>query len=70
VDSDGKLIVALADIPDAKDKVKLIVASPYMPEALKSMLALIGEDDLPDNAELSGAAICDMARSAVLLASK
>ncbi|WNM57488.1 hypothetical protein [Candidatus Nitrospira allomarina] len=34
-------------------------------EALKGMVALIGDDDLPDNGELSGAAICDLARYAV-----
>jgi hypothetical protein len=26
---------------------------------------LIGDEDIPDNGELSGAAICDMVRSAV-----
>lgn len=34
-------------------------------QALKSLVDLIGEDDLPDNGELSGAAICDLARSVV-----
>lgn len=34
-------------------------------EALKGMVDLIGEDDLPDNGELSGAAVCDLARYAV-----
>lgn len=33
--------------------------------ALKSLVDLIGDDDLPDNGELSGAAICDFARSVV-----
>ena len=33
--------------------------------ALKSVVDLIGDDDLPDNGELSGAAICDFARSVV-----
>lgn len=31
--------------------------------ALKSLVNLIGDDDLPDNGELSGAAVCDFARS-------
>ncbi len=31
--------------------------------ALKSLVDLIGDDDLPDNGELSGAATCDFARS-------
>ena len=34
-------------------------------EALKGMVDLIGDEDLPDNGELSGAAICDLARDAV-----
>jgi hypothetical protein len=37
-------------------------------EALKGLVALIGDEDLEDNGELSGAAICDMARAAVELA--
>lgn len=36
-----------------------------MYEALKAMVTLIGGQDLPDNGELSGSAICDMARSAL-----
>lgn len=40
-------------------------AAPLLYVALKSMLDLLGEDDLEDNGELSGAAICDLARSAV-----
>ena len=34
-------------------------------EALKGMVDLIGDEDLPDNGELSGPAICDLARYAV-----
>lgn len=34
-------------------------------EALKAMVDLIGDEDLPDNGELSGAAICDLSRYAV-----
>lgn len=34
-------------------------------EALRGMVDLIGEEDLPDNGELSGAAVCDLARYAV-----
>jgi len=65
---DGQLIATLANIVDAKDKAKLIATSPYMLGALKAMVELIGDEDLPDNGELSGAAICDMARSAVAMA--
>ena len=43
----------------------LIAAAPAMYEALQALLALIGDEDLPDNGELSGAAICDFARSAL-----
>ncbi len=34
-------------------------------EALKALMELIGDSDLPDNGELNGAAICDMARAAI-----
>lgn len=34
-------------------------------EALKAITNLIGDDDLPDNGELSGAAICDLARAVI-----
>lgn len=40
-------------------------AAPAMYEALQALLALIGDEDLPDNGELSGASICDFARSAL-----
>jgi hypothetical protein len=33
--------------------------------ALESALAILGNDDLPDNGELSGAAVTDMMRAAV-----
>ena len=34
-------------------------------DALKALMELIGDKDLPDNGELNGAAICDLARSAI-----
>lgn len=37
-------------------------------EALKAIMNLIGDKDLPDNGELSGAAVCDMARAAIAAA--
>ena len=39
-------------------------------EALKALMDLIGDNDLPDNGELNGAAICDMARAAIASATK
>lgn len=44
--------------------------APLLYEALKAMLELIGDEDLPDNGELSGAAICDLARHAVAKAER
>ena len=41
------------------------VIGDYIFEALKELVELIGDEDLEDNGELSGAAICDMARTAV-----
>ncbi len=52
----------------AQVNAKLIAASPVMFEALSALVQLIGEEDLPDNGELSGAAICDLARSALAIA--
>ncbi len=65
---DGKLIATIADSVDAEAKTKLIAVSPYVLEALKALVELIGDEDLPDNGELSGAAICDMARSGIAVA--
>lgn len=45
-------------------------AAPLLYEALKAMVELIGDEDLPDNGELSGVAICDLARYAVAKAEK
>ena len=47
---------------------KLIAARPIMFEALSSLVQLMGDEDFPDNGELSGAAICDLARSAIAAA--
>jgi hypothetical protein len=38
-----------------------------MLEALKGIAELIGDEDLPDNGELSGAAISDMVHAAIQL---
>jgi hypothetical protein len=64
-DEAGQLVATLAQKPDAEARAKLIAMSPYMVEALKGVVELMGDEDLPDNGELSGAAACDMARSAV-----
>ena len=65
---DGRLIATIEDSSDAEDKAKLIASSPYMLEALKAAVDIMGEEDLPDNGELSGAAVSDLVRSAVMLA--
>ena len=69
-------ILSLQNIPIAslekgnhdEANAKLMAASPMMLEALSGLVQLIGEEDLPDNGELSGAAICDLARSAIAVA--
>ena len=53
------------DIRESQANANLIAAAPAMYEALQALLALIGDEDLPDNGELSGASICDFARSAL-----
>jgi len=65
---DGKAIATIKNTGNDETYAKLIAASPYMLEALKATVALIGDEDLPDNGELSGAAVCDMIRSAVEIA--
>ena len=67
-DEDGQLVATLAEVSEAEARAKLIALSPYMREALKGVVELIGDEDLPDNGEFSGAAVCDMVRVAVGLA--
>ena len=69
LNGNGQLIATLSDIPDAETKAKQIAISPYVLKALNSMVDLLGDEDMPDNGELSGAAISDMARSAIEMAS-
>ncbi len=65
----GQTIASMINVRDVRTFANLMAASPYMLEALKAVVALIGDEDLPDNGELNGAAISDMARSAVTVAS-
>lgn len=67
-DKDGRTIASIEKSENDEPHACLIAASPYMLEALRGLVDLIGDEDLPDNGELSGAAICDLARSAVALA--
>jgi len=67
-DDKGNVIASINKAKNAEINARLIAASPYMLEALKAVVNLIGDEDLPDNGELSGAAICDLVRSAVGLA--
>ncbi len=67
--SENKVIVSIEQNSQDEANARLIAASPMMFEALSSLVELIGDEDLPDNGELSGAAICDMARSAIAAAS-
>lgn len=66
---DGRTIASMANSEGAENNAKLMAASPYMLEALKAVVGLIGDEDLPDNGELNGAAISDMARSSIEVAS-
>ncbi|MFC2007648.1 hypothetical protein ACFLVB_03525 [Chloroflexota bacterium] len=70
LDEEGRLIATLSNIPDADIKAKQIAASPYVLEALRLMVALIGDEDMADNGELNGAAISDMARAAIEMTSE
>lgn len=66
--SESKLIASVEKNSQDEVNARLIAASPMMLEALSGLVQLIGEEDLPDNGELSGAAICDLARSAIAVA--
>lgn len=67
--SEDKIIALVQKSSEEEAYARLITASPMMFEALSALVQLIGEEDLPDNGELSGAAICDLARSALAVAS-
>ena len=62
---DRKTIAMVEKGDDVEAHAKLIAQSPYM---LKAMVELIGDKDLPDSGEVSGAVVCDLSRSAVILA--
>ncbi|MFC1904516.1 hypothetical protein ACFLXT_01945 [Chloroflexota bacterium] len=68
LDENEKAVCKIADTQDAESKARLIALAPYMKEALKGVSELIGDEDLPDNGEFNGAAICDMLRCVVGLA--
>ena len=66
IGSDGSAIGTVETWNDCTEGNRLVLtAAPAMYEALQALLALIGDEDLPDNGELSGASICDFARSAL-----
>ena len=67
-DHKGNVIALVNKAKNAETNARLIAASPYILEALKAVVNLIGDEDLPDNGEYSGAAISDLVRSAVALA--
>ena len=67
--SQNSLIASVEKGSHDEANAKLIMISPMMLEALSGLVQLIGEEDLPDNGELSGAAICDLARSTAAIAS-
>ncbi len=67
-DDNGHLIATLAEGPDLETRARMIAMTPYMLEALKGVVELMGDEDLPDNGEFSGGAVSDMVRSAVAVA--
>lgn len=70
VDEEGGRVAAIENATDEEKRARLIAASPYMFQALQAVADIMGEEDLPDNGELSGAAISDMVRSAVEIATE
>ncbi|MFC2001226.1 hypothetical protein ACFLUZ_01830 [Chloroflexota bacterium] len=66
--SESGMVASIEKGGQDEPNARLIAASPMMFEALSGLVQLIGDEDLPDNGELSGAAICDLARSAIAIA--
>ncbi|MFC1991468.1 hypothetical protein ACFLVC_01900 [Chloroflexota bacterium] len=66
--SENNVIATVENGSKDEANARLIAASPMIFEALSGLVELIGEEDLPDNGELSGAAICDLARSTIATA--
>lgn len=66
--ANGSKIAKLVGRANNERTANIIAASSYMLDALRSLLDLIGDEDLPNKGELNGAAISDMARLAVSLA--
>lgn len=64
-DRGGKTVAVVRGTDSNEAYAKLVAAGPYMLEALKAVAAIIGDEDLPDNGELSGAAVSDMVRGAL-----
>jgi hypothetical protein len=65
---DNEVIASLSKSKKSVGNARIIAASPLMFEALSGLVQLIGDEDLPDNGEFIGAAICDLARSALAVA--
>jgi len=70
LDEEENKVATIEDTTDLEKKARLIAASPYMLQALQAVIDILGDEDLPDNGELSGAAISDMVRSAVEIATE
>ena len=67
IDENERKVATIEESKNSQKDAKLIAASPYLLEALKAIAELIGEEDLPDNGELSGTAVSDMVRTAITL---
>jgi len=68
LDEDGQPIATITNTEQPEATATLVASSPYMLKALQGIAELIGDEDLPDNGELSGVAICDIVRAAIELA--
>ena len=55
-----QLVATLVDSADAEARAKMMAMSPYMLEALKGVVEIMGDEDLPDNGEMNGGAVSDM----------
>ena len=62
------IIATIAKSDKSEQYARLIAASPFLLKALEAFVYIVGDDDLPDNGEIDGFVLCDMAKKAIELA--
>lgn len=63
--ANGGTLTAICLGPDQAANSRLIAAAPELLATCEAIAQLLGDDDLPDNGELSGAAITEQLRAVI-----